>query len=102
MTKYMIRYGLGGGFGGAGEWKPTDAETLEQAQKWAYEAACAYYEMYNGFHELRNTHQIMDEEECDENEAEEIWRDERESWLDYEAREISEIPANELPKDLAP
>lgn len=88
---FQIRYGLGGGFGGAGDWEDCEeAKTLEQADKIAYEYACQDYDSYDGLHGLRDIEQIMEEDRVDEDEAEQIWRDERESWLDYEAREVHE------------
>jgi hypothetical protein len=88
---WQIRYGLGGGFGGCerNEWEDCEeANNEDQACDYAYEMACQEYEMYDGMHGLRNTADIMEEDEVDEEEAEEIWREERESWLDYEVREV--------------
>lgn len=92
--KFEIRYGLGGGFGGCEnkDWEPIEADSLEEAENEAYEQACQEYEMYEGMHGLRSAYQIMEEDGLDEDEAEEEWREERESWLDYEARET---PHNE-------
>jgi hypothetical protein len=41
--------------------------------------------MYDGLHGLRSVDQIVEEDEVDEDEAYEIWREERESWLEYQA-----------------
>lgn len=85
---YEIRYGLGGSFGGAGEWESVDVASMEEAEQAAYEAACEEYEMYDGLHGLRNVSMIMEEDGFDYEEATEQWCEERGSWLDYEAREV--------------
>lgn len=87
---FQIRYGLGGGFGGCEreEWEDSDATSLNEAEKEAWEMACQTYEMYDGMHGLRSVEMIMEEEEVDEEEAFEFWEEERESWLDYEVREV--------------
>lgn len=54
-----------------------DASTL------AWELACDQYESYVGLHGIRDISEIMEEENCDENDAYEIFQDERENWLDY-------------------
>lgn len=40
MGKYIVRYGLGGGIGGADSEKIIDAPDLDQANLIAYEMAC--------------------------------------------------------------
>jgi hypothetical protein len=88
--KFKIKYGLGGGFGGCDnmEWEYIDADNLNEALDEAYDNACNEYEMYNGMHGLRSVDDIMEEEDCDEDTAEEIWTEERESWLSYRAEQI--------------
>jgi hypothetical protein len=83
--KWFISYGLGGGFGGANNFKVIDAENDEEASKYAWEMACQDYENYAGYHGLRNVDEIMEEDEVDEEAAEEVYIEERESWLDYSA-----------------
>jgi hypothetical protein len=88
---YQIRYALGGGFGGAEkqEWEDCpEAVDLDDAIDIAYGKACEEYEMYDGLYGLRNIEMIVEEDEVDESEAQSIWEEERESWLDYEAREV--------------
>ena len=85
--KYEIRYGLAGGFGGVGDWEDAYAKTLEQAETEAYERACEIYESYEGMYGLRTVEDIMTEDGCIEDEAVMTYNEERESWLDYEARE---------------
>lgn len=87
MKEYEIRHGLGGGFGGAGEWGTVTANSLDDAERQAYEAACEEYEMYDGMHGLDSIEDIREEHpDHSESEAEEEWRECRESWLDYGAR----------------
>lgn len=88
MPKFQIRYALAGGFGGVenADWETIEAEDLEKATDEAYQGACGVYDSYDGLHGLRSISQIMEEDDCDETEAEQVWEDERESWLDYEAR----------------
>lgn len=31
---FYIKYGMGGGYGGCGEWEEVDVNTLEQAEEW--------------------------------------------------------------------
>ena len=89
MSKFEMRYALSGGFGGVEnkEWEDSDAETLEEAEKDAYQMACEEYDGYDGLHGLRTTEEIMEEDGVDGDEAQETWIEEREGWLDYEARE---------------
>jgi hypothetical protein len=86
--RWQIRYGLGGGFGEDGEWEDCDAKNREEAESLAYDHACEVYDSYDGLHGLRNVEMIMEEEDVDAEEAEEIWREEREGWLDYESRSV--------------
>ncbi len=86
MAKYQIRYGLGGGFGGCGDWEDASATTEDAANLEAWERACEEYDMYDGLHGLRNVEMIMEEDDVDETEAFEIYEEERESWLYYEVR----------------
>lgn len=84
-----MRYALGGGFGGTEmqEWEECHSTTEESATEEAYEMACDEYDSYDGMHGLRDTSMIMEEDEiADEDEAYEVWKEERESWLDYEVR----------------
>jgi len=85
---WQIRFGLGGGFGGFGDWEACDATTREEDEQIAFEGACIEYETYEGLHGLRSTTDIMEEDEVDEEEAWEIFCEEREGWLCYEVREI--------------
>ena len=85
MGLFIIRHGLGGGFGGGNNYEVIETENLEYAEKWAFENACQDYESYEGMYGLRTVEQIMEEEECKEEDALIAYEEERESWLDYYA-----------------
>lgn len=87
---FQIRYGLGGGFGGTefAEWEDCNATTHEEAESCAYNLACEEYDSYEGLHGLRSIEDIMEDEELDEDTATIEYQQERESWLDYEVREL--------------
>ena len=57
--------------------------TREEAEKEAYYSAIEKYESYDGLHGLRTVDDIMEEDEIDQDEAEQVYNDERESWLEY-------------------
>lgn len=87
---YNIYAGLNGGFGGADYQTTVECETLEEAEAVAFEYACEEYEGYEGLYGLRTVAEIMEEDEVSEFEANEIWHEERDSWLDYWAEEYVE------------
>ncbi|MBS1775990.1 MAG: hypothetical protein JSS64_06885 [Bacteroidetes bacterium] len=87
---FIIGYGLAGGFGGANNFLVIEARDFEDAEQQAYEMACEEYENYAGMNGLRDITQIMEEDEIEsEDEAQEVFNDERESWLDYSAVKYS-------------
>jgi len=85
MELFIINYGLGGGFGGANNYEVVQTVNLEDAEKWAFESACEDYEGYAGMYGLRDESQIMEEDECDEEDARYTFEEERESWIEYSA-----------------
>ena len=91
--KFKIWYGLGGGFGGAKqsmEPETLEFDTKEGAESYAYDMAVQEYEMYEGSNGVREVADIMEEDGIeDENEAYNIYFDERESWLDFVVEEVS-------------
>jgi len=87
MTLYKVKFGLGGGFGGARESEILDCESLEEAENAAYLLALEYASQYEGMYGLPNFDEIMEEEGCSEEEATEIYYERLEDWLDYEAEE---------------
>ena len=88
MLKFEIRWGMAGGFGGAGEWEKFSAKDLEAAETEAWERACELYNSYDGAHGLRTVEEIMEDEGLNETDAEDAWSENREGWVEYEAREV--------------
>lgn len=94
---YIIGYGLSGGFGGARTFEVIQADSLEEAESWAWDSACNEYDRYVGMYGLREISQIMEEDGIeDEDEATEIFNDEREDWLDYSAQPYSKEYENKV------
>ena len=89
MREFRIRYGLGGGFGGPGDWETIEAENYDDAVQQAWQAACEEYEMYYGMHGLQSHEEIQEENpDWDESDVESEYNEQRESWLDYEVEEM--------------
>jgi hypothetical protein len=87
---FIIGYGLAGGFGGERNFEVIQVDTQEQAEGWAYEVCCEEYERYAGSNGLREIGEIMEEENIeDEDEAQQVFEEERESWLAYSAQPYS-------------
>ena len=87
---FIIGHGLGGGFGGARVFEVIQVDTQEEADKWAWESACDDYDRYAGSNGLREVGEIMEEDGIeDEDEAWDVFCEERESWLDYSAQPYS-------------
>lgn len=83
IRKWKIYAGLSGGFGNANYVK-TFTGTRERAEKEAYYAAVEEYENYEGLHGLRTIDEVMEEEGIeDHDEAQQVYNEEMESWLDY-------------------
>lgn len=94
---YIIGYGLAGGFGGIHEYEVIKAGSLVDAENYAWEKACYYYETHIDDVNLRSLSCIMREEDIeDENEAQIIFEEERENWLDYVSFEYNEENMEEI------
>ena len=85
MTKYAIYAGLGGSLGGARYEGTYEFSEEDEATEYAFEVACMVYDSYAGLHGLRTHSEIMEEEDCDEGVAEDIYMEERENWISYYA-----------------
>lgn len=82
-NKWAIYAGLSGGFGGA-TFKEFHNGSRKDAEDYAYQLAVQEYESYEWLHGLRTVQDIMDEDGIDdEGDAEQIYNEEREGWLDY-------------------
>lgn len=93
---YIIGWGLSGGFGGIRNYEVIQSSSLEEAEKDAYQRAIEEYESYSGYHGLRSVDDIMEEDGVDDEEAEEIYNEEREGWLDYVAKPYSKEFENKV------
>jgi len=84
--KFRVRGALGGGFGGCEnkDWEEVDCQDEDEASEIAFQIAVEEYEMYEGSNGIRTVDDIMNDDDLDEEEAEQVYYDERESWLDYE------------------
>lgn len=87
--KYKIRYGLGGGLARTVTEEIVEASNLDAAIEWAYESACEAYESYSYATGQRSVDEIMSSDGVGEEEAEEIWSEDRERWLVYGAVEVA-------------
>lgn len=96
MKKYNIYAGLGSGFGGAR--LVAEAEEFENraaAENYAYECALEEYQSYEGCHGLVSYGDIWEspedyglEEGYTEEDVEEIYQEEVESWITYYIEEV--------------
>jgi hypothetical protein len=94
--KYNIYAGLGGGFGGAR--LVAEAEEFENraaAENYAYECALEDYQSYEGYHGIVSYGDIWEnpedyglEEGYTEEDVEEIYQEEVESWITYYVEEV--------------
>lgn len=97
MKQYNIYAGLNGSFGGAFYQYTILADSFEEAEYEAFEAACDEFESIAGLYGLMNEEACI-EEYCQDNGLErneldeedlaiidETYLEERESWLDYKA-----------------
>lgn len=92
MKLFNLYAGLNGGFGGPTYRGSIYAKNEDEASEWAYELACEEYDSYSGMHGLFDPQDAYDNPEdygLDENPTEEdideLWREDRESWIGYYA-----------------
>lgn len=94
MNKYIIQAGIGGGFNDVDNYRVIESLDIDAASIEAYYWACEIYDNYLGSGGLRDVSEIMEDEDCDEDEAIEIFNDDRESWIDYSAEEYTKEKAD--------
>jgi hypothetical protein len=82
MAQFEIRYGIGGGFNDI-QTEIIEVDTLGQAERDAYDAACEMFESYDVFGSQNPDYDYDSEEYQDE------YNEERESWIQYSARPAS-------------
>jgi len=80
---FIIGSGMSGSFGGIRHYQVIQVDTQEEADDWAFEDACEEYDRYSGMYGLREIGEIMVEDNVDEDEACEIFEEERERWITY-------------------
>ena len=74
------------GYSGLGDWWVYSIELVqseEDADYLAWSLACEQYESYIGGNGIRDVDTIMEEDECSYEDALEIFKDDREMWIDY-------------------
>lgn len=94
--KYLI------GVSGLGDWWIYTIENVkseEDANYLAWNLACEQYESYVGNNGILSTFEIMEEENCSEEEANDIFQNEREQWIEYWETFDIENKINELLKE---
>jgi len=70
--------------------------TKDKAENYAYDRACEDYDSYAGLHGIRDVDDIVADEEAEnEDDAWDIYRDERDSSVDYKAVQVKENPKKE-------
>lgn len=99
---YNIYAGLGGGFGGADFCDEAEFASEKDAMKYAREQAIQEYQSYEGYHGIYGLDDIRDEyqnfsleEGYTEEELEEIYNEEIESWIEYYIEPANEVKWNE-------
>ena len=95
--KFVINYSCGCG----DNEEVIEANSLKDAEDYAYQAAIVDYESYGGLHGIMNIDDVCEEYGIEDRDSEEAWdayREERESQLSYEAIELDEN--NEEHQDL--
>lgn len=108
--KYNIYAGLSGGFGGASYQGTLEADSISDAEDYAYQLAVEEYESYAGMYGLADYGSLKEDYPIEEDESEEdyedrismLYEEEMETWLSYYAileeddKEISEDEKIEL------
>jgi len=80
--KYIIGWGLSGGFGGISEYTIIKAKNEEGAFNYAYDEVCEHYQSYEGMYGLPEYGECLEEAENDEDVAYEIYNEHREGWIE--------------------
>jgi len=88
--KYRIYAGLYETLGSVDYIDTIEFESEADAENYAWECACETYESYIGLHGIRGIDEIMEDDGVDEEEAIDIFNEEREDWLSYYVREHDE------------
>lgn len=99
---YNIYAGLGGGFGGAEFYSSEDFSSEEDAVEYARDVAIQEYQSYEGYHGIYGLRDIQEEyqdfgldDDFTNEELEEVYLEEIESWIEYYVTPASEVKINE-------
>jgi len=102
--KFKIYYasGIGGDQIDYGDSPPETGnfKNRDEAIEYAWEMACQEYDSYAGLHGIRTPEEIMDDEDVDEKEAEEVYREERENVIEYDAKLVADDNIDKVSKDI--
>lgn len=97
MKKFRVFAGMGGGFGGAKNYGVYEFKNAEEAEHYAYEMAVQEYQSYEGYHGIISWGDIVDnpeefglEEDYTEDDINEIYNEEIDSWISYYVEEVPE------------
>ena len=96
MAKYRIFAGMDGGFGGADEICVREFPFEEDAMEYAYQEAVAEYQSYEGFHGVFDRNDVRQDlllsfgKEPTDDEIENKYWEEVESWIDYYVEEVED------------
>ena len=71
------------GLGDYWDYAIVQVKSQEDAEYLAWSLACEQYESYIGLHGIRDIDTIMEEDDYSYEDALEVFKDERESWIDY-------------------
>lgn len=99
---YNIYAGLGGGFGGAEFYSSEDFSSEEDAVEYARDVAIQEYQSYEGCHGIYGLRDIQEEyqdfgldDDFTNEELEEVYLEEIESWIEYYVTLANEVKINE-------
>lgn len=97
MKKFRVFAGMGGGFGGANDYGIYEFKDTEEAEQYAYEMAVQEYQSYEGSGGIVSWGEIAEnleefglEEGYTEDDINEIYNEEIESWISYYVEEVPE------------
>ena len=90
MAKFKIVYGVRTGMPDTIKHQVIYAKDIEEAESICRKLVYSLFSLYTGNYGLREVVQIMREEEVDELRAEQIFKEERERRVIYEAEEYEE------------
>ena len=88
MKTFEIYAGLGGGFGGPEYQITEEFECESDAEEYACQLAQDVYYSYEGLHGILDIEEIMECNECSEEDAYEIQKYDIDSWIEYYVTEV--------------